>query len=76
MSKPEHGNAASIDGFSRQDMAILGLDSLAYVKPVHVDGVLAYAIHSADGRQLGIAPNCDMAFAAVRSHELEPVRVH
>jgi hypothetical protein len=38
--------------------------------------VRAYAIYLADGTQLAIAPSREVAFAAVRQHELEPASVH
>jgi hypothetical protein len=41
-----------------------------------VNGVAAFSIHAADGTQIGIAPNRDVAFAAVVQHELEPVSLH
>ncbi len=59
-----------------QDLAQLGVAHLAYVKPVSVNDGIAYAIHSADGTQLGVAPDRDVAFAAIRQHELEPVSLH
>ena len=49
---------------------------VAYIKAVIVDGARAYAIHAADGTALAIVKNRDVAFAAVRQHELEPVSVH
>ena len=43
---------------------------------VTVEGIKAYAIYLADGTQLAIAPTREVAFAAVRQHELEPASVH
>ncbi len=65
-----------IDGFSQDDWAAFAVDDLAYVKPIVEDGVFAFAIHAADGTQLAILGNLDVAFAAVRQHGLEPVSVH
>jgi hypothetical protein len=61
---------------SRQEMAALGLEDLAYVKPVTEEGVSFFAIHSADGNRIGAAPSRDLAFAAIRQHDLEPISVH
>jgi hypothetical protein len=58
---------------SSQDFASMGVEHVAYVRPTLVNGVAAFAIHAADGTQIGIAPNRDVAFAAVVQHELEPV---
>jgi hypothetical protein len=61
---------------SDNDLANLGLQFVAYVKPVAMPGVTAYAIYAADGTEIGIMENRDIAMAAVRSHDLEPVCVH
>lgn len=65
-----------LEGFSRDDWAAFAVNGLAYVKPVTEDGVAAFAIHAADGTQLAVLAERDVAFAAVRQHGLEPVSVH
>lgn len=50
--------------------------NLAYVKPIEVDGQVLYAIHAADGSELGVSATRDVAFAAARQHDLDPVSVH
>jgi hypothetical protein len=59
-----------------QDFLALGTPSLAYVKEVLLEGVVRHGIFSADGRGLGIVPSRELAFAAARQHDLEPVSVH
>jgi hypothetical protein len=54
----------------------MGMQHIAYVRPAIVNGVTAFTIHAADGTQIGMAPNRDVAFAAVVQHELEPVSLH
>ena len=54
----------------------LGVSELAYVKPVLVEGSLAYAIHAADGSPMAVADDRDVAIAAIRQHEMEPALVH
>ena len=63
---------------TKQDLAELGLHRLAYVKPVQSeDAGIRLAIHAADGTRLATMDNSrDIAFAAVRRHDLEPVSVH
>jgi hypothetical protein len=61
---------------SATDLAMLGMQDLAYVKQVEVDGAASYAIHAADGTQMALIGNRDVAFAVVRQHEMEPVSVH
>ena len=61
---------------SSQDFMAFGVNDLAYIKVVDVDGSTGYAIHAADGTQLTIVPERETAFAAVRQHDLEPLSVH
>jgi hypothetical protein len=61
---------------SARDLAALGLQDVAYVKAVTVDGKTAYAVHAADGTPIAVLADRDVAFIAVRQHELEPVSVH
>lgn len=61
---------------SAQDLALWGMQDIAYVKRVIVDDAACWAIHGADGANIGMAPDRDVAFAAVRQHDLEPVSVH
>lgn len=61
---------------SDQDMAILGLQDVAYVKPVVVDGHDAFSIHAADGTTIAIMADREVAVATIRQHDLEPVSVH
>jgi len=58
------------------DLATLGMQDVAYVKQVMVDGNAGYAIHAADGTQMALIGDRDIAFAVVRQNELEPVSVH
>jgi len=58
------------------DLAQLGLNFVAYVRPVTVEDEEVFAICAADGTQMGLAPSRDIAFAAIRQHELEPLSVH
>lgn len=58
------------------ELAALGVQHLAYIKHVVVDNVSAYAVHAADGTQIAVLPDRDVAFATVRQHDLEPVSVH
>ena len=61
---------------STQDLALLGLQNLAYLRAVTVDGTPGFAIFAADGTRLAFAPTRAQAVAAVREHDLEPVSVH
>lgn len=61
---------------SPAELAALGLEGVAYIKPVPIDGADGFAIFAADGSQLAIMPTRDQAVAAIRRHELEPIPVH
>jgi hypothetical protein len=52
------------------------VNQVAYIKPVLDNGQTAFSVHAADGTPLAIIGDRDTAFAAVRSHDLEPVSVH
>ena len=61
---------------SSRDLGSLGLDDVAYVKSVTVDGQKLHAIHAADGTPLTVVAERDLAFATVRQHEMNPASVH
>ena len=58
------------------EFVTLGIQNLAYIKPVTVNDHLAFAIHAADGTPMAVVNDRMIAEAAVRQHELEPVSVH
>ena len=61
---------------STEQLAQLGLQQIAYVKPVVVDGTACFAIHAADGTPMAIAGDRDVAFAAIHQHEMVATQVH
>ncbi|HYC04015.1 MAG TPA: DUF1150 family protein [Azospirillaceae bacterium] len=61
---------------SAQDFAAFGVNEVAFVKPVLVNGTAAFAIHAANGQPLAVAPDLAVAFATVRQNDLEPVSLH
>jgi hypothetical protein len=61
---------------STRDLALLGLNDVAYVKRIVINDRTGFSIHAADGCQIGTAPDRDTAFAGIRQHDLEPVSVH
>jgi hypothetical protein len=68
-------NISHID-LPAKDFAALGAPTLAYVKAAKFGEDDGFAIHGADGRLLGAAPTRELAFAAARQHNLEPVSVN
>jgi hypothetical protein len=65
-----------IKQMSARELALFGMQDLAYIKAVVVDGTTGYAVHAADGTQIAMLSNRDVAFVTVRQHDLEPVSVH
>jgi hypothetical protein len=61
---------------SASELAMLGVQDLAYIKRVVIDGATGYAVHAADGTEIAVLPDRDVAFATVRQHDLEPLSVH
>jgi hypothetical protein len=58
------------------EFALLGMQDIAYVKRVTVNDAVGFAIHAADGTQLGLLADQAVARAAVRQQDLEPLSVH
>jgi len=73
---PAQVKLVDIRHLSAEQLAGLGVSQIAYVKPVMMNGVRAFAIHAADGTPMAVAGDCDMAVAAIRQHEMLPSLVH
>lgn len=57
--------------------AVLGLNRLAYVKPVaDDDGEIVYRVHAAEGSVIAELGDRAIAFAAIRDNDMEPLSVH
>ena len=69
-------SAFDIRHMTADQLGALGVSHLAYVKPVLVNGARAFAIHGADGTPMAVAGAEDLAFAAIRQHEMVPALVH
>ena len=67
---------AEARALSLVDFAALGVQQIAYVKTVTVDGELAHAVFAANGKPLAAVADRETAFAIVRQNDLEPVSVH
>ena len=61
---------------SASELGLLGVNDLAYVKPIIDNGVVAFAVHAADGTRIAIIADRDLAFTVVRQNDMEPVSVH
>ncbi len=65
-----------MDRLSTQDMILLGIEDVAFVKPTTKNGQTFYLICAADGNEIGRSANRDVAQAAIRQHGLEPLSLH
>ena len=61
---------------STAQLAQLGMQQIAYVKPVVLNGEQGFAIHAADGTPMALAGNRELAVAAIMQHEMVPAQVH
>jgi hypothetical protein len=61
---------------TKQELAVLGMQYVAYVKQTENEGKPAYAIHAADGTQMALADSRELAFAVIRQNDMEGVSVH
>jgi hypothetical protein len=66
----------ALKNLSLREMAMLGIEELAYIKPIEISGTQAYAVFSANGEQLAVVPNRAVALATVRHNDMEPSSVH
>ncbi len=73
ISKAEIVDAHAI---SRQQLLALGLNDVAYVRDVDIDGSTAFGIFAANGQQLAIMPDRETAVAAAWENGLAPVTIH
>jgi hypothetical protein len=69
-------NIEKIRQMSTRELALFGMQDIAYVKRTDADGAAGYTIHAADGTQIAAFPDREVAFAALRQHDLEPLSVH
>ena len=76
MNKPDNNSGHGVGPMTSRAFLALGSMHVAYIKPVTIDGSTAYAIHAADGQELGVFGERDVAFVAARQNDLEPVSVH
>ena len=58
------------------ELIYLGLDEVAYIKPIVEEGENIFGIFAADGEQIGVAPEFDLARAMTIQSDLYPVNVH
>ena len=65
-------------GLTSKDFLKIGMDEIAYVRPLVIRGAAkpAYGVYAADGTQLSVLDSMDMAIATMRHNDLLPVTLH
>ncbi len=76
MNTPTNNSGNGAPLMTHRAFLALGSMHVAYIKMVTVDGSPAYAIHAADGQELGVFDEREVAFVAARQNDLEPLSVH
>ncbi len=57
-------------------MAMVGLETMAYIKPIMVEKMQQYAVFAADGTQLAMFDSEEIAYYNAVKHNLAPVSIH
>lgn len=57
-------------------MAMVGLETMAYIKQVTEGEFMSYAVFAADGTKLATFESEESAYYNAVKHNLEPVRLH
>ena len=70
------GTVLDIHHISPAQLAQLGMEEIAFVKPVVTEQGPAFAIHAADGTPIAFADNPQLAAAAIIQNDMLPTLVH
>lgn len=65
-----------IRALTPQDMLMLGIKEMAYVKDIEVDGETAAALFAANGQQIAVMEDRQAAVATAWQNGLSPMTVH
>ena len=69
-------NVEKLRVISQHDLAQLGADDLAYVRPIMLADEMVFSVNTADGRQIAVADDFDAAIVAAHEHSYYTVSVH
>ncbi|MGH1399570.1 MAG: hypothetical protein ACRBCT_10190 [Alphaproteobacteria bacterium] len=62
--------------FTNKEFLTYGLDDMAYVRPVQIDGVMAYAVYGADGTPLAVQKTYDEAAVIISRNGMDVSILH
>ena len=57
-------------------MAMVGLETMAYIKPVTQGDLTSYGVYAADGTQLAVFDSAETAYYNAVRHNLAPSSIH
>ncbi len=57
-------------------MAVVGLETMAYIKPIQYGALTQYAVFAADGTQLALFDTAENAYESALRHNLNPSSIH
>ncbi|MFX4220607.1 MAG: DUF1150 family protein [Thalassobaculum sp.] len=71
-------NAADEKQFeiSQEALGTLGLNQIAFIKPVREENGEHFVVHAADGTAVRLFPSRELAELAIRQNDLQPVSLH
>ena len=69
-------NVERIRALTPQDLLMLGIKDMAYVKDVEVDGETGVALFAANGQQIAVMEDRQTAVAAAWQNGLAPMTLH
>ncbi len=67
---------ARLKSISPKEFALWGIQDIAYVRPIAVDGRRAFEVHAADGTPVAVMKSLELAQTAIRQNDLAPFSVH
>ena len=59
-----------------EDLLMLGIKNMAYMKDIEVDGETVVGLFAANGQQIAVMEDREMAVAAAWQNGLAPMTVH
>ena len=61
---------------TEMELARLGTEYIAYIRPVHIDNKMQFMLMPGDGSELCVTPNYQIAIVATLENDFESVSVH
>ncbi|MEM6781228.1 MAG: DUF1150 family protein [Pseudomonadota bacterium] len=62
---------------SVQDFLSMGVDQIAYIKPIQMDdNHTGFSVHAADGRQISMIDSYPSAVALIQQNDMHPITLH